>query len=112
MQDAPRWAGSHAGRFDAIINAELLPLNGISDPSSEDMGGTGPLSILLRTVDRFFTSTVGAAYTAKRTEDPKNRPGDTLGKYSRANVPSKACNHIELVSDDDGVGTGNTVQNP
>lgn len=110
LHGEPRWAGSHVLRFDDISNAVLL----LPAPPDEDdllrmdCGGSGPSSILFRRLGKLFTSTFGAAYTANRTEEPKNRPGDIFGKYSSENVPPKACSH----DDEEDVDTGNTVQNP
>ena len=46
---------------------------------------------------------------AYRTDEPKNSPGETLGRYSREKDPPNASSHAQC---DDDFDTGNTVQNP
>mmetsp|Transcript_33465 Transcript_33465/g.64420 ORF Transcript_33465/g.64420 Transcript_33465/m.64420 type:complete len:281 (-) Transcript_33465:1129-1971(-) len=105
----PRWIGSQSTIFSANIKEVDPFLTG------------GPSSIFLRSLGKLSMIKLESAYAAYRTEDPKNLVGDTLGKYSNAKVPAKACNHVDDDDDDeppsvptadDGVLTGNTVQNP
>mmetsp|Transcript_20689 Transcript_20689/g.43822 ORF Transcript_20689/g.43822 Transcript_20689/m.43822 type:complete len:270 (+) Transcript_20689:679-1488(+) len=85
----PRWIGSQSTIFSANIKEVDPFLTG------------GPSSIFLRSLGKLSMIKLESAYAAYRTEDPKNLVGDTLGKYSNAKVPAKACNHVDDDDDDD-----------